>query len=60
MTTHLWQAALTALCVRSRQCAAEGIPRGTRGHDEWGFKKVRLFAIRVRPPLDAPKEWHSG
>lgn len=35
---------LQRLCAAAHTSEVNGIPRGTRGHDEWGFKWVRRFA----------------
>ena len=37
---------LRTLCTAAHYCEARGIPRGTKSHDEWGFKWVRKFAER--------------
>ena len=37
---------LRALCTAAHFCEVQGIPRGTKSHDEWGFKWVRKFAER--------------
>ena len=54
---------LRALCSAAHHCEVGGIPRGTRSHDEWGFKKVRRFAERfgfqwMRPRHVAPEHHH--
>jgi hypothetical protein len=53
---------LRALCAEAHRCEMEGIPRGTRGHDEWGFKWVRTFGevsgLRWMRPRYVPPHLH--
>ena len=54
---------LRALCSAAHYCEVQGIPRGTRSHDEWGFGWVRRFAERfelrwMTPRIVPPAERH--
>ena len=54
---------LRALCTAAHYCEVKGIPRGTKGNDEWGFKWVRRFGERfglrwMRPRVVPPHLQH--
>jgi hypothetical protein len=53
-------AALSSMCAESQQLLAEGIPKGTRKADEWGFKWVQRFCVAhdtrwMRPRVVEPR-----